>query len=107
MINIKYDRKHTRVTIKGHARSAEQGHDLVCAAVSAVVLTLAVNVKHLQKADVSNHTVIKLAEGDATIRCAPLPKYKLSVEQIFNTVCAGFEVLAEEYPEFISYKVEG
>ncbi len=107
MISITYDRRKCRVSVKGHARSDQYGRDLVCSAVSALVITLAANAEHLEKNGVSNLTVIKLNAGDAQIRCAPIERYRLSVTQIFNTVCAGFEILAREYPEYISYKVVG
>ena len=107
MISILYDRRKYSVTVKGHAKSDEYGRDLVCAAVSALVITLATNVEHLDKYGLSNNTVIKLDAGDANIRCAVVEKYKLSVAQIFNTVCVGFEVLSRVYPEYITYQVVG
>jgi len=107
MINIVYDRRKCRVSVKGHARSDEYGRDLVCSAVSALVITLAVNAEHLEKSGVTNMTTVKLEAGNAQIRCAAIERFKLSVAQVFNTVCAGFEVLSREYPEYISYKVVG
>ena len=47
MIHAVYYKKYHRVTVKGHAHSAEKGRDLVCAAASMLVSTLAANVAQL------------------------------------------------------------
>ena len=43
MIDVTYDRKRLILKVKGHAHSGEAGHDLVCAAASILVYTLAAN----------------------------------------------------------------
>ena len=107
MIDVIYYREHNRVTVNGHAKSDVYGKDLVCAAVSALTLTLAVNVGNLTAKDyVTAHTV-KLDPGDAEISCNPRTRYRDSVKQVFMSVCAGFEVLANQYPDYIQYTVRG
>lgn len=107
MIDVIYYREHNRVTVNGHAKSDEYGKDLVCAAVSALTLTTAANVENLAaKNYVTAHTV-KLDPGDAEISCIPRTRYRDSVKQIFMSVCAGFEVLANQYPDYIQYTVRG
>lgn len=108
MIEIIYDRKALKVTVKGHARSGENGRDLVCSAASILVYTLSANVKQLcaDKKRV-RRPVIKIAEGDATVACAPVHGMSAVTTLIFDTVCAGFEILAREYPKNVSYVVKG
>ena len=48
MIRVIYHPQHNRLTADGHAGSGPQGHDLVCAAISALALTLAGNVSYMQ-----------------------------------------------------------
>jgi hypothetical protein len=43
MVEVKYYQDKNEVAIKGHAQSGEAGHDLICAAVSALFWTLFVN----------------------------------------------------------------
>lgn len=107
MIDVIYYREHNRVTVNGHAKSDEYGKDLVCAAVSALTLTLAVNVGNLTAKDYVTANTVKLDPGDAEISCSPRTRYRDSVKQVFMSVCAGFEVLANQYPDYIQYTVRG
>lgn len=107
MIHVTYYRKYNRVTVEGHAGSGPEGHDLVCAAVSALALTLAGNVSYMQAQEAVRNVVIDLKEGNAEIQCTAYRRYKASVEQIYRAICVGFELLATKYPENISYCVRG
>ena len=107
MIHVVYHRKYNRVTVEGHAGSGPEGHDLVCAAVSTLALTLAGNVSYMQMQEAVHGVITDLAEGKAEIQCTPYRRYKDSVEQIFRAICVGFELLATKYPENISYDVRG
>ena len=107
MINVTYYRQYNRVTVEGHAGSGPDGHDLVCASVSALALTLAGNVSHMESQDAVYGVIIKLEEGNAEIQCTPYRRYKDSVAQIYRAICVGFELLATKYPNNISYDVRG
>ena len=107
MIQITYHRQYNRVTVKGHAGSGPEGHDLVCAAVSALTLTLAGNVSHMETQEAVYGVIINLKEGNSEIQCTPYRRYKDSVAQIYRAVCVGFELLATQYPENIFYEMRG
>ena len=107
MIHVTYYRQYNRVTVEGHAGAGPEGHDLVCASASTLALTLAGNVKYMEAQDAVHGVIIKLEEGMAEIQCTPYRRYKDSVEQIFRSICVGFELLATKYPENISYDVRG
>ena len=107
MINVTYYREYNRVTVEGHAGSGPEGHDLVCAAVSALALTLAGNVAYMETQEAVRNVITDLKEGNAQIQCTPYRRYKDSVEQIFRAICVGFELLATKYPKNISYEVRG
>lgn len=107
MINVTYHRLFNRVTVEGHAGNGPKGHDLVCAAVSAIALTLAGNVSYMESQEAVHGVIIKLDEGNAEIQCTSYRRYKDSVEQIFRAICVGFELLSTKYPENISYSVRG
>ena len=107
MIQVTYDWEHCRMTIEGHAHSAEPGHDLVCAAVSALVYTLAANVRELESGGKVHFAYARLESGDAEIGCTPKGKHAALVGCILNAVCVGFEMLARQYPEYISYEIHG
>lgn len=105
MIEILYHRGYHRITVKGHAGSAEVGKDLVCAAVSALVLTAVANVRRMEDKGCTYSTVMTVDRGDAEIQVNPKAYFRLSVMQILDAICAGFEVLSREYPEYVRYEV--
>ena len=100
MVQISW-RPESFLQVRGHAGSGEKGRDLVCAAVSALVLTLAANTDRMVRAGWVTDPVIRLAEGSALIRCDPCPEYRAAAELVFGSVCAGFLLLAEKYPEYV------
>ena len=81
----------THVTLQGHAGSDVYGRDLVCAAVSALVLTLAANVEGMEGAEIS------LEAGNSRIQCGP------DGEAAFDCICLGFALLAKKYPDYVCY----
>lgn len=107
MIHVTYYRSYNRVTVEGHAGAGPEGHDLVCAGVSALALTLAGNVSYMEAQEAVRNVIIKLDDGNAEIECSPYRRYRDSVEQIFRAICVGFELLATKYPDNISYAVRG
>ena len=107
MITVVYHRDLNRVSIEGHAQSGEVGHDLVCASVSTLAYTLAAFVLNMKDAKQVYNPKVELNDGDALIYCEPPNRYKGSVTLVFDSICAGFELLAQEYPENISYEIRG
>ena len=106
MIQAVYDRQNCTLTVKGHAGSNVYGKDLVCAAVSALVLTLSANVGRLQEAGQLGEAVVILEPGNAHIRCRAKQAYRARVEEIFDTVCVGLGMLERKFPRFVSYQEE-
>ena len=107
MIQVTYHRQFNRVTVKGHAGSGPEGHDLVCSAVSALVLTLAGNVSYMQAQAAVHDVTIDVGEGYAEIQCKAYRRYTGSVAQVYRAICVGFELLATKYPDNIAYEVMG
>lgn len=109
MIQVVYHRNFHRVSIDGHANSGEPGHDLVCAAVSALAYTLGVAVVNMNAAyrREIREPKTEFSPGKALISCVPVNRYKSTVTLIFDTICAGFEYLAQNNPDYISYEIRG
>ena len=105
MIQAVYYRKYNRLTVTGHANSDEPGHDLVCASASMLAYTLAANVANMADHGQVRETIIKNDPGDAEISCNPRHNLKATVTLVFDSVCVGFELLAKDYPEYISYEI--
>ena len=107
MITVVYHRDLNRVSATGHAKSGEVGHDLVCASASTLVYTLAAFVENMKQAKQAYSPTVVLKEGDATISCTPPNKYKGAITLVFDAICGGFELLAHDYPDNISYEIRG
>ena len=107
MIKVTYDRKHYRVTVNGHANSGEAGHDLVCASASILAYTLSANIINAKAAGYLRSGVAKLDPGETEVKCLPRSRYKATMMLVFDTICAGYELLARDYPENISYEIKG
>ena len=107
MIKVTYHRDINCVTMEGHAQSGEVGHDLVCASASILAYTLAAFVENLKEARQVYNPTVSLKEGDALISCNPPNKYRGSVTLVFDSICGGFELLARDYPDNISYEIRG
>ena len=105
MIHAVYYRKYNRLTVKGHAHSAEPGRDLICASASTLAYTLAANVANIADNGQVREPVMNMNEGDTEISCRPRHNLKATVTLVFDTVCAGFDLLAHQYPEYISFEI--
>lgn len=107
MIRVVYHRIYHRVTIEGHAESGEFGRDLICASCSILARTLDENVQGLEKAGIVRVMTAELQSGKAEIMCNPVSRFRSTVTMIFDSICAGFALLARDFPDFISYEVQG
>lgn len=106
MIHVVYHRKFYRLTVEGHARSAEPGRDLVCASASILAYTLASNVIGLAAGgQIRMSPLVNLEEGNAEVCVTPRSGFQSVVKLIFDTICSGFSLLAKDYPEFITYEI--
>lgn len=103
MIKVVYDRTIPSVTMEGHAGSGEKGHDLVCAAASILACTLASLVDSTKDSGQVSNATVELNDGGALISCEPIGHYSYPIKLIFDTICTGFDILAEEYPDNVSY----
>lgn len=105
MIKVVYHRDRNRVSVEGHAKSGEAGHDLVCASASILVYTLAAFVENMKASRQTYNPVLEVKEGDAVVSCEPPSRHKGAVTLVFDSICAGFELLAKHYPDNISYEI--
>ena len=100
MISIRHE--PMRLTIKGHAGSAEKGRDLICAAVSTLTYTLVAELYELEEMGLVDmgDIQVRLEPGDAEVSFG---SRSWAVEGAYRTVCAGFKMLAKQYPEYVEF----
>lgn len=87
----------TYLSIKGHAKSAEYGKDLICAAASALITA---GLNSLENID--NYEIV-FEEGNVLIASNNITKHD---QIVLETVINGLTAIEEEYPEYIKIKKE-
>lgn len=105
MTEIIYERELHRVAIKGHTAYQTLGQDIVCAGVSALAFTLADRVSAMSAAEQIEDATVFLEPGKTLISCKAYEGTESVITLVFDTICAGFEILAANAPEYVSYKM--
>ncbi len=105
MVKVIYHRNLNRVSVSGHALSGEKGHDLVCASVTALAYTLAAFVTNMGEARQVYNPKVEMKDGDALIVCDAPGKYKNGITLVFDAICGGFDLLAKQCPDNVSYEM--
>jgi uncharacterized protein YsxB (DUF464 family) len=101
MIEVSYDVAKLSITAKGHAGYAEEGKDIVCAGVSALLFALPnafdrTLTGYVMEQD--KETGYFYIMADMSGYCSA-PRFQALL--IFETVWAGLELIARQYPEYL------
>lgn len=92
------DGKVIGLSIEGHSGTAERGHDIVCAGVSAlaqsVILSLANHLHRKITYDVNSKS------GSLNVALTELPDEL--TEAVFSVALAGFAEIAKNYPRNVA-----
>lgn len=97
MIRIEIDRDALMLRMSGHAGYAEVGRDIVCAAASALVYTLAARMQEIA----GDGLYARLVSGDALVQMIADGSAHAECLSALDTVAAGLRLLATKYPEHI------
>ena len=91
------------MTLKGHARAAPKGQDLVCASATTLAYTVAQAVQffHEQGGILSRKPKIDIREGNATVIATPTEEGYAEVLHAFWVVQCGIHLLAHNYPNHV------
>lgn len=87
----------------GHAGMAPKGHDLVCAAASALCLALHGRLRELQSEGEIRISQYSVSDGYMAVACE-YTGGAISWDRAYSavkTVLSGFEAVEELYPEYI------
>lgn len=101
MIKAKFwkdDKLH--MTVKGHSRSAEKGQDLICAAASMLVYTLAQDVMD-HSDEYTEPPVVEVKSGKAEITVSPKEEVFAELLHTYFVIQKGLMVLAANNPNFV------
>lgn len=100
MIEIQWNRSRLCLTLRGHARAAPYGQDLVCAGVSALTRTLAQQISQWESAGTAAGNIF-LQPGFAQLQAVPAEENKAAVAAVFDAVALGLSMLAQDFPQCI------
>lgn len=104
MIEITYDFKNLDIEVKGHANSAPNGEDLICATVSGLTVTLACALKDAKRQGMVKDLTLDLNEGDAHIKAVPEKGHERDVMIMFSTILNGYDALSISFGDYVSFK---
>lgn len=91
MIRVLYQKQPPALRMDGHAGQGARGSDVVCAAASVLLFTL---IHELIRLGVEHERVMR--PGYAEIRGK-------GGEELFDCVCTGLMLLAENFPQAVSF----
>ena len=90
------------LTVKGHSGLAPHGEDILCAAVSCLVYTMAARLYEIADRLPTFQTIVELLPGDAHLRWS---KETIEVSLLLHTIQTGFVLLQEKCPENLKVKI--
>lgn len=92
------------ITLKlsGHAGQAENGKDIVCAAVSILAYTVAQALQfQYEEGGLKKKPHLKLEPGDTVIVAKPKPERFEEALHTFFVAQVGYSLLAKTYPQYV------
>ena len=87
------------MTLKGHAKAAPYGEDLICASATMLAYTVAQAVQFMhEQGKLKKKPKIRIKDGEATIIATPTEDAYAETLHTFWVAQCGIHVLAHNYP---------
>lgn len=102
MINIDVNLSKFKVKIDGHADFDEEGKDIVCSAISVLFFSMCQTFDSMKEKGCFKVCKLSWDKGAGLIKINPKPEYRQHVAIIFMTICNGFDIVATEYPDYVT-----
>ncbi len=100
MIHVMVRRDVTDVVeVTGHAEFAEPGSDIVCAAVSMIMYTIADKLDQMEK-----FMTIEIDEEEGGYMQIEVIKRDDQTDLLFDTLIHGLKMIEEQYAQYIDIK---
>lgn len=104
MITAKFyqkpDNGSIHMTLKGHAKAAPYGEDLICSAATMLAYTVAQAVQFMyEQGKLKKKPKISLREGNATVIVTPKEDDYAEALHTFWVAQCGIHVLQHNYPQ--------
>ena len=106
MINITFKPETLELEIKGHAEHGKKGEDIVCAAISTLFYTLGEALNQSTEM-LEKPPIFKDKNGKGILSCIPKKEYAGNIAITYRTILIGLELVANNYPKNVTFKVGG
>lgn len=91
------------LSVIGHANVADVGKDIICASASMLAYTIAQMVQdYYEMGALMCPPKIILKSGRSNVTCIPKKDYYEEVRYAYLVVQTGLNLLARNYPEYVS-----
>lgn len=104
MICVRYEREGFRLTVKGHAKAAPPGQDLICAAVSTIWNTTERALNGTPDRILRLRPTVTIGDGYRSVECCPRHEAISECALILRIAAEGLQLLAESFPEYVCYR---
>ena len=101
MIEITFNPNTYTLDVKGHAKHDEKGKDIVCSAISILFYTLCEAI-HNASEMIDGENIVSNEDGNGHLEFKPKPEYEANISLICWTILNGFELMAENYKEYVT-----
>ena len=98
LIEVTHNVRTNEITVSGHAGYAEPGKDIVCAAVSVLVSTLAESMEEVTKGQ------LDCIRRDGFTQIVYWPSFDDGVQALVRAFFIGVGGVAEAYPGYVCIK---
>lgn len=98
------DKQSGKVSLRltGHARAAEHGKDIVCAAASILAYTVAQTLQFMHEdGTLKDKPVYQLNAGDALVEATTDEESYSEVLHTFFVAQVGYHLLSHNYPQYV------
>jgi uncharacterized protein YsxB (DUF464 family) len=85
----------------GHAGAAPKGQDIVCAAVSVLMQTLADAVEEMARQGQLETGCVRYADAELRVEAMPKPAYQETLAVLYGFAALGLDALAAQQPEYV------
>lgn len=96
-----------RLRVEGHAGYDEEGKDIVCAAASILFYTLARALQEMESKGELQRFFCRSSKGKAFVGCLPRSDCEQSTALLFETIESGYQLLQEQYKEYLQVSKAG
>lgn len=105
MIIITFKPKTMELEINGHAGHGKKGKDIVCSAISTLFYTLGETLYDSAEM-LEEAPIFKDEEGDGYLCCTPKEEYQGNVACFYKTALTGMQMVANNYPKNVKFRVK-